>query len=152
MIPRRRPSKNSALQIVAAFAMLAAVTSPRPALAASRPHITVAITSAFRVDAEAAYRLIEPVCGVTRKPELLKRYDALRARLTTLETRATGTPFRAILVKAKQNRDDMAATVDCAAPDDRPGTAGYVEKSLAKASQALSRMERTVSLYAPKKG
>jgi hypothetical protein len=109
------------------------------------------VTSAFRVDAEAAYRLIEPVCGETRKPALLKRYGAMRVRLTALETLATGTPFRAILVEAKQHRDGMAATVDCAAPDDRPGTADYVEKSLAKASQALSRMERTVSLYAPKK-
>ncbi|MEO7690535.1 MAG: hypothetical protein ABIS51_14735 [Sphingomonas sp.] len=109
------------------------------------------MTSAFRIDAEAAYMLIEPVCGETRKPQLLKRYDGMRARLTALEKLAAGTPFRAILVEAKQHRDGMAATVDCAAPDDRPGTAAYVEKSVTKASQALSRMERTVLLYTPKK-
>jgi hypothetical protein len=132
--------------------MSAVVACPIQASAVSRPQITGAVTSAFRVDAGETYRLIEPICGVTRKPEVLKRYDTMRARLTALETRAMGTPFHAILVEAKQNRDGMAATVDCAAPDDGPGTADYVEKSLAKAAQALSRMERTVSLYAPEKG
>ena len=151
MITRPWPSENNGLQIVAAFAILTAVSFPISALAASRPQITAAVTGVFSLDAQAAYIQIEPICGVTRKLELLKRYDAMHARLTALEMLATGTPFRAILVEAKQRRDGMAATVDCAAPDDRPGTADHVEKSLAEASQALSRMERTVSLYSPKK-
>ena len=130
---------------------LAIVTIASPT-AAVRPHITAAVTKVFRTDAVAAYRLIEPICGTTLNPDLLKRYEPLDARLTALGARTTGTPFYAILIEAKRNHDGLAAVVDCARPVDKPDTVAYVEKDLAAADLTLSRMEQTVARYAPQKG
>jgi hypothetical protein len=110
-------------------------------------HITVAVADAFRADAAAAYRLIDPVCGMTLNPALLRRYEPPRARLTALVQRAMGTPFQAILADVKRGQETLASEVDCARPAEDPGTAGRIARDLAAAGQALSRMERAVSSY-----
>jgi hypothetical protein len=134
------------------LAMMAPVSCN--AVTAKRPtsHITTAIAGAFRADAEAAYRLIEPVCGTTLNPELLRRYEPFRARLAALDQRAAGTPFQAILAGARKRQETLASEVDCARPEDDAGTAGRVTRDLAAAARALSRMERVISSYTPKKG
>jgi hypothetical protein len=105
----------------------------------------------FRIDARQVYGYLQLGCPMTFKPELLKQYEPLNARLATIEARAAGTRFAEILADVQAGLIATMASADCGHADGPGVTAASIAAMLEPIPPALDRMERAVSTRQPRR-
>lgn len=96
----------------------------------------------FRFYGREVVGRIDPVCSLTRRENLLAKYDPVRDRYAVLKRKLSGSPLATDLaiIEADEAYSRSVTLVECMETD-TPDTERYLSNSIDSMSKHLGRME-----------
>jgi hypothetical protein len=96
-----------------------------------------------RALAKQVYGYLKSPCGLTLKPELLKQYDPIKARMKTLENSSIKDDLGLALEDVDYELSTTA--LECVGPD-QPNVAETIRKDVADLDKSVTRLEEIAGI------